>query len=193
LKGYKLSVEFHWSPVDPKKKLITLQPDNSLDRGRHIDAVGLPKRTATDMPSDCAGARQVGLLAQESAPIGPRNIEAPHWMHSLSSPNLPAKHISMPRTSASHRTTTRPIDSPGLEYLPPMEDYLPPRLDANKLQGACRVFYRHLKKLYLTNETTDVERVPYYHYKTEDGRATGLRVLRTGFYLNKLSANMLRK
>ena len=60
-------------------------------------------------------------------------------------------------------------------------------------QTVCRVFYRHLKRLYLTKEQSGDERTADYHLRTEDERETGLRVLRSDFYLKQLSSVLLQK
>jgi len=191
LRGKRLQVEFHWSPVDPKKQLAQGQQGRSLDRVHPKDTVGELKPTPSK-PWELVSAKPSSCLIQRSGPARGSLKQDPHQMRTDSPPDSPVKFHLETFTSPRLRITEQTGDPPSLQEESLIER-LPTRPHIEVMRSVCRVFYRHLKRLYLMNEPTDVERATDYHYTTEDGRETDHRVLRSDFYLKKLSQHLLHK
>lgn len=192
LNGKKLLVEFHWAPKNPKKTSPPGQPGHNLDRvhlkkpeeGLEMLRKELCKSNNTELPhqsvltpSDHQGSYKA----------------CSHSMPKTAHPASAGKLRFVPRTSPidpiEGLSGERPIlqeetsrDGRGHSWLP-----------KEKSKSVCKVFYRHLKRLYLMSEQTDVERAAEYHFKTEDGRETDKRLLRSELFLEKLSSYMTHK
>jgi hypothetical protein len=99
----------------------------------------------------------------------------------------------VPRTSPIDPIEGLPGTLPILQEETSRVDRGHSRLQKEESKIICKVFYRHLKRLYLMNDQTDAERAAEYHFKTEDGRETDKRLLRSELFLEKLSSYMMHK